>query len=70
MKGTFEIEMSYEDLEDYVRLKILANHVRHGEGHYIDRDDCLEILGEPKRDELPFPDVPATDDDIDWTEGK
>lgn len=66
MKGTYSVEMSFADLEDYVRLRILADHIRNGEGHYIDRDDCLEILGDPKRDELPFPETPEQDDDIDW----
>ena len=56
MKGTFEIEFTFAELEKFERYKILEAYIRRENSRYVDRDKCLLIL-EPE---------PEKDDDPDW----
>jgi hypothetical protein len=70
MKGTFEIEFTFAELEKFERYKILEDYIRRENSRYVDRDKCLLILGEQEPDGDFSTDIPETDDDIDWKEAK
>jgi len=70
MKGTYEVEFTFAELMKLARYEILADYIRREDSRYVDRDKCLLILGEQEPDGDFSPDIPETDDDIDWKEAK
>lgn len=53
MKGTFEIEFTFAELKKFERYKILEAYIRREDSRYVNKDECLLILGEPEKDDDP-----------------